>query len=99
MNLYEMLAVRVGTAEARALADRLSAWHDAMVLHRRRATRDASSECCAGDCPCHVAPLYWREARRVFGDSASELAFLRHSAAPGRRAEPAVRDGALTGSA
>lgn len=89
MTLYNLLAARVGSLEARMLADQLSAWHDDMVLHRRRALRDPGSEPCSGDCPFHAAPHFWHQARRVFGRSADELLFLRSVASPSTGRAPA----------
>mgnify|MGYP001313646120 CR=1 FL=1 len=83
MNLYHMLAARVGSLEARMLATELGAWHDDMVKHRRRALRDPASEPCSADCPFHAAPRLWVEARRVFGEDAGELRFLRALAGSG----------------
>lgn len=90
MTLYNLLAARVGSLEARMLADQLSAWHDDMVLHRRRALRDPGSEPCSGDCPFHAAAHFWHQARRVFGQSADELLFLRAVASPST-GRPAVK--------
>ena len=77
MNSYDLLAARVGTPEAQFLAGRLSAWHDATVIHRRRAYFARSTDPCSADCPCGRAPYYWAEARRVFGPVAADLTFLR----------------------
>lgn len=81
MNLYTQLANRVGSAEAMDLADRLGAWHDEMVLHRRRALRPGTSERCDEECPHQAAVALWAEVRAVFGDAAQELRFLRSLAA------------------
>ena len=74
MSVYRTLGTAVGTREALDLAQRLIAWHDAMVRHRRR-TGDAS-EPCEGDCPHTQAASLWREAVDVYGERAAELAFL-----------------------
>lgn len=76
MNIYRMLGSRMGTGEALELAERLSAWHDAMVAHERFRGRG-----CDEDCPHADAGLLWSEATRTFGDRAGELAFLRSRAA------------------
>jgi hypothetical protein len=83
MNFYEMLAARVGSPEARQLANELSAWHDETVLHRRRAIHEPLSVPCSADCPYHEAPSFWNAARHVFGDAARELTFLRSLVAAG----------------
>lgn len=76
MNVYKQLGYANGTPEARQLADRLSAWHDAMVAHERRA--DSS---CSDGCPHAEARALWREALEVFGAEARELRFLARRAA------------------
>ena len=82
MNLYRSLGAEVGTLEALDLAQRLAMWHDAMVLHNRRAGR-ASSDFCEHDCPHVEAQALWMEALDVFGPRAHELGFLRtHGAMP-----------------
>lgn len=76
MNRYELVANRMGTNEARALAAELLEWHDAMVIHLRAAgSRHASG--CEDDCPHHEAPALWSAACEIFGDDAYELQFLR----------------------
>ena len=83
MNSYDLLAARVDTPEAQSLAERLTAWHDATVMHRRRAYLARSADPCSADCPCQKASYYWSEARRVFGVVAADLTFLRALADPG----------------
>jgi hypothetical protein len=92
MNFYEMTAARIGTAEARALAERLNTWHDEMVMHRRRALRNPSSEPCSADCPYYSAVYFWSEARRILGECANELRFLRSAATVGPRGHARGRD-------
>jgi hypothetical protein len=75
MNVYRFVASAIGTREALDLAHRLSAWHDAMVRHRRRA--GAETDACAIDCPHQQAASLWLEAVDVYGERALELAFLR----------------------
>lgn len=36
MNPYTLIGSGLGTAEAVSLSQRLAAWHDAMVAHKRR---------------------------------------------------------------
>lgn len=76
MSLYRTLASAVGTREALDLANRLAAWHDAMVRHRRRAG-EAAGPACDVDCPHDQAESLWLEAVDVYGERAHELAFLR----------------------
>jgi hypothetical protein len=82
MNLYRSLGAEVGTLEALDLAQRLAAWHDAMVLHNRRAG-GTRGDFCEHDCPHVDAQSLWIEALDVFGHRAHELGFLRtHGAMP-----------------
>ncbi len=83
MSLYRSVASAVGTHEALDLAQRLAAWHDAMVRHRRR-TGDVSDSC-ETDCPHEEAATLWLEAVDVYGERARELAFLRRVADARRR--------------
>ena len=78
MTIYRMIGNTFGTPDAIELADRLSAWHDAMVAHERLARIKRS---CSEDCPHVDAPVLWREATELFGERAGELAFLRSRAA------------------
>ena len=80
MSVYRSLGMAIGTREALDLANRLSAWHDAMVRHRRH-TGDATNSCEA-DCPHEQAAALWPEALSVYGDRAGELAFLRTIGGP-----------------
>ncbi len=74
MNIYRMIGNTFGTPEAIELAERLCAWHDAMVAHERAARR---ADSCDDECPHGDAAVLWREAARLFGDRAAELRFLR----------------------
>jgi hypothetical protein len=76
MHVYQSIAVRVGTRAACELAPRLAAWHDAMVIHQRRAATDKDSAC-APDCPHDEARSLWLEALEAYGDDAHQLGFLR----------------------
>ena len=76
MSLYRSIATAVGTREASELAHRLAAWHDAMVIHRRRA-RDMGGPACDVDCPHEQAESLWQEAVVTYGDRAHEFVFLR----------------------
>ena len=84
MNIYRMIGNRLASPDALQLAERLSAWHDAMVAHERRAAGR-----CDDECPHVDAQTLWREAARTFGDHASELAFLKSRAS--RRPAAAAR--------
>jgi hypothetical protein len=81
MNVYRRLGYANGTPEALHLADRLAAWHDAMVAHERRA-----GSRCDDQCPHADARILWREAIEQFGSAADELRFLAR-----RATEPASR--------
>jgi hypothetical protein len=74
--MYRLVATAVGTPEALDLAPRLAAWHDAMVMHRRR-MGDAAGPSCGIDCPHEQAASLWLEAVDVYGERARALAFLR----------------------
>jgi len=76
MSLYQSIATFIGTHEALDLAHRLAAWHDAMVIHRRRAG-EAATPSCDPDCPHEQAESLWLEAVDVYGERAHEFAFLR----------------------
>jgi hypothetical protein len=84
MTLYRSVANTVGTPEALDLAPRLAAWHDAMVMHRRRAA-DAAGPVCDADCPHEQARALWLEALEAYGERAHALTFLRSFGAPPRR--------------
>jgi len=75
-SLYRSLANAVGTREALELARRLAAWHDAMVVHQRRAG-SVRGPLCDDDCPHTDAEVLWSEALDAYGDRAHELRFLR----------------------
>lgn len=77
MNPYRRLGYATGTPEALHLADRLAAWHDAMVAHERRA-----ESACDDECPHADGPALWREAQEVFGAMAHELRLLARRARP-----------------
>ena len=92
MNIYRVLGDRIGTSEARELAEQLVAWHDAMVKHLRvvSSRRDAT---CLDDCPHHEATLLWSAAQQTFGAKAKDLAFLRsHGQGTRMSTIPRVRD-------
>ena len=75
-----LIGSTVGTAEAASLAQRLAAWHDAMVAHERRLRGSALSTVCDEDCAHSDARSLWAEALVAFGERADELSFLRSRA-------------------
>ena len=77
MNPYLQLGSRVGTLEAASLAERLTAWHDAMVAHERRLRVERRDDLCDDECPHVEARTLWTEAVATLGDRAIELQFLR----------------------
>jgi hypothetical protein len=82
MNMYRVLGDRIGTLEARALAQQLVRWHDAMVKHLR--TIPQQSRRCTEGCPHDDARSLWAEALEVFGDEAGTLTFLQQYGASRR---------------
>lgn len=94
MNIYRVLGDRIGTDEARQLAQQLVAWHDAMVKHLRR-VGPLATVTCAGDCPHVEAGVLWTAAQNVLGDGARRLEFLRSHGQRGRVSTPPMsQDGA-----
>ena len=83
MNIYRVLGDRIGTGEARQLAQQLVAWHDAMVKHLRRVGPLATGQC-ADDCPHVEAGVLWTAAQDILGASARQLGFLRSHGQRGR---------------
>lgn len=87
MNVYRRLGYAGGTPEALYLAERLVAWHDAMVAHERRVGAR-----CDDDCPHADAQMLWCEALETFGAGAHELRFLaRRAGDAAARARPLER--------
>ncbi len=86
MNMYRILGDRVGTHEARDLAQRLVRWHDAMVKHLRVSNRHLRD--CPEGCPHEEARGLWSAAMDLFGEQAGALQFLqRHGGASPHRAD------------
>jgi hypothetical protein len=83
MNIYRILGDRIGTLEARELAQRLVAWHDAMVKHLRVVGSRVTARC-ADDCPHAEAGVLWAAAQDILGDNARQLQFLRSHGQPRR---------------
>ena len=95
MNIYRILGDRVGTNEARELAQQLVAWHDAMVKHLRRVDSRATADC-ADDCPHVEAGVLWRAAQDILGAGARQLEFLRAHGQRGHASTPPIaRDRAV----
>ena len=88
VSLYRTTATAVGTRQALDLANRLAAWHDAMVMHRRRAG-EAAGPACDVDCPHDQAESLWLEAVDVYGERAHAFAFLRSLGTVSNRLENA----------
>lgn len=80
LDVYRLLANRVGTSDADELAHDLRQWHDVMVRHERLLAVTGGVCAAADDCPHIDAADLWRRARQVFGDDADTLTFLRTSA-------------------
>ena len=80
MNVYRHIGDRIGTVEARELAEQLVVWHDGMVRHLRAAGTRASR--CDDECPHAEARGLWSMACAVFGEAARGLAFLRSYGQP-----------------
>lgn len=80
MNHYTILSSGMSTLEATALGARLSAWHDAMVMHERRLGVGSPGAECHDECPHAEAGELWAEALLVFGARAHRLTFLRSRA-------------------
>ena len=80
MTPYTVLSAGIGTAEAMALSERLTSWHDAMVTHERVLRVRGASAGCDDDCPHGEARELWAEAVATFGKRANELPFLRSRA-------------------
>jgi hypothetical protein len=87
VHLYSSVAHRTGSAEALALAHQMSAWHDEMVVHARAVARGGPVEC-DESCPHARAIQLWRAARRLFGEAADRLVFLKSAAAESHALRP-----------
>jgi hypothetical protein len=92
MNMYQVLGDRIGSLEARALAQQLVEWHDSMVKHLRVVNHHGRE--CPERCPHEQARGLWSAAIDVFGDYAGELRFLRtHGRSRPHHAGAAVIEG------
>lgn len=81
LDVYRLLANRVGTNDADDLAQDLRKWHDAMVRHERVLVGTGRVCAATDECPHLDAADLWTRARQVFGGDADTLTFLRASAA------------------
>lgn len=81
LDVYRLLARRVGTGTADELADELKTWHDAMVRHQRLLAATDGTCADAEECPHLDAADLWVRAQVIFGAEADTLTFLRSSAA------------------
>ena len=68
MNQYTSLRSGMSTHEATMLSARLSAWHDAMVMHERRLRLGTPGVTCHDECPHAEARILWAEALATFGE-------------------------------
>jgi hypothetical protein len=85
LDVYRRVAHRVGGNESLALAQELSAWHDAMVSHQRTLARlGLPADACTqlDECAHGLARELWRQAREILGEHANDLTFLRQCAQP-----------------
>lgn len=80
MSLYRFIETADGVRTPSDLAERLVAWHDAMVTHERVRRTSAAASPCDDECPCVEARELWAETVAVLGDSAHDLTFLRSRA-------------------
>jgi hypothetical protein len=80
MSMYRLIEAADGQRVPSDLAERLAAWHDAMVTHERGGRAGRSAVQCDEECPHGEARELWAEAVTVLGDSAHDLAFLRSRA-------------------
>jgi len=92
-DVYQQMASKIGSAEAVDLASELTAWHDAMVKHRRQLANTGGDpdhhepDEDDDECPHSMAPGLWTRAKAVFGEEAETLHFLRDAADGKLRAE------------
>lgn len=88
MSPYTLIGAAPGAAEATVLSQRLAAWHDAMVAHKRRLASGRGDGECGEECAHSEARALWAEALRTFGERAHEFSFLRLCATEGTAAAP-----------
>lgn len=85
MSMYRLIETADGLRAPSELAERLVAWHDAMVAHERMRRAAPSASPCGDECPHVEARELWAEAKATLGTGALDLTFLRS------RAEGTVR--------
>jgi len=91
LDVYRLLANRVGTGDADELGHDLRQSHDAMVRHERVMANTGRRCPGAEECPHVDAVELWKRARNIFGEHAETLTYLRDSAQPGRQVQAAAR--------
>lgn len=79
MSMYRLIETAEGLRAPSDLAERLVAWHDAMVTHERGRRAGQQSDC-DDECPHVEARELWAKVVAVLGDSAHDLTFLRSRA-------------------
>lgn len=80
MSMYRLIETPDGLRAPMELAERLVAWHDAMVAHERLRRTAPSASPCDDDCPHGEARELWAEAVAILGAGARDLTFLRSRA-------------------
>lgn len=80
MSIYRLIETADGLRAPSDLAERLVAWHDAMVTHERSRRGRAQATACDDDCPHAEARTLWAEAVATLGATAHDLTFLRSRA-------------------
>lgn len=86
LDVYRLLANRIGTGDADELGHDLRQWHDAMVRHERSLASTGQPCPAVDECPHVDAAELWNRARKIFGEHAETLTYLRQSAeGPGSR--------------
>jgi hypothetical protein len=88
MNMYRAIGDRIGSTEARDLAQQLVRWHDAMVRHLRVTNHHGRS--CPEGCPHEEARTLWMTALEVFGGEAMGLDLLQRHGGASRASSPAL---------
>jgi hypothetical protein len=80
MSMYRLIETAEGLRAPSDLAERLVAWHDAMVTHERGRGAGGVTSACDEDCPHAEARELWAEAVAILGGTAHDLTFLRSRA-------------------
>ncbi len=85
MSMYRLIETADGHRAPSDLAERLVAWHDAMVAHERIRRTSPSASPCDDECPHVEARELWAEVSATLGRRAHDLTFLRSRAEGGVR--------------